>query len=170
MKRFALLVALTLVLAGCNESQTSTTTTGSSTAPTGGSSDAAAPATPAADATPAPAGETGEITMPNGLKYVDLVTGGGAEAKTGDQVSVHYTGVFPDGVEFDSSRGGEPYAFRLGAGSVIRGWDEGIKGMRVGGRRKLTVPPPLAYGERGYPPVIPPNATLVFDVELVGVR
>lgn len=168
MKRLAVLAAMTLVLAGCNESQTSSTSSGSSTSTAGGTAATQAPAT--TDAT-APAGVAGEITMPNGIKYVDLVVGGGAEAREGNDVRVHYTGTFPDGREFDSSRnGGQPYPFRLGAGQVIRGWDEGIKGMKVGGRRKLTIPPSLAYGERGYPPVIPPNATLLFDVELVDVR
>jgi len=127
-----------------------------------------APAT--TDAT-APAGVAGEITMPNGLKYVDLVVGGGAEAKSGSDVKVHYTGTFPDGREFDSSRnGGQPYPFRLGASQVIRGWDQGIPGMRVGGKRRLTIPPDLGYGARGYPPVIPPHSTLVFEVELLGLQ
>jgi len=169
MKRFAVLAAMTLVLAGCNESQTSSTSSGSSTATTGGSAAAEAPAT--ANAT-TPAGGAGEITMPNGLKYEDLVVGGGAEAKSGSDVKVHYTGTFPDGREFDSSRnGGQPYPFRLGAGQVIRGWDEGVVGMRVGGKRKLTIPSELAYGRRGAAGgVIPPDATLLFDVELVDVR
>jgi FKBP-type peptidyl-prolyl cis-trans isomerase len=109
--------------------------------------------------------------MPSGLKYQDLVVGTGAEAAAGKIVSVHYTGWLTDGTKFDSSvDSGQPYPFQLGAGSVIRGWDEGVAGMKVGGKRKLTIPPALAYGPGGRPPVIPPNATLVFDVELLGVN
>lgn len=107
--------------------------------------------------------------MPNGIKYTDLVVGTGAEAATGSNISVHYSGWLTDGTPFDSSVGKAPYSFQLGAGSVIRGWDEGIVGMKVGGKRKLTIPPQLGYGARGAPPVIPPGATLVFEVELLSV-
>jgi FKBP-type peptidyl-prolyl cis-trans isomerase FkpA len=104
------------------------------------------------------------------LEKVDLQVGTGAEAVSGKQVSVHYTGTLTNGSKFDSSLDrGKPFSFKLGAGAVIRGWDEGVVGMKVGGKRKLTIPPEMAYGARGFPPVIPPNSTLVFEVELLGV-
>ena len=99
----------------------------------------------------------------------DLVAGKGPEAVRGKTVQVHYTGWLADGKQFDSSVGGEPFSFRLGGGEVIEGWDRGVAGMRVGGKRKLTIPPQLGYGARGAPPVIPPGATLVFEVELLSV-
>jgi len=100
----------------------------------------------------------------------ELVVGAGAAAAAGQKVSVHYTGWLTDGKKFDSSKDrGDPFAFPLGRGQVIRGWDEGVAGMKVGGKRKLTIPPELGYGARGAGGVIPPNATLVFEVELLGV-
>ncbi|MCS6318622.1 MAG: FKBP-type peptidyl-prolyl cis-trans isomerase [Nitrospira sp.] len=114
---------------------------------------------------------TPEITTDSGLKYVDLVAGTGREAAAGNQVSVHYTGWLTNGKKFDSSVDRkEPFSFPLGAGRVIKGWDEGVAGMKVGGKRKLTIPSQLGYGARGAGSVIPPNATLVFDVELLEVR
>jgi FKBP-type peptidyl-prolyl cis-trans isomerase FkpA len=108
---------------------------------------------------------------PSGLRYQDLVAGEGAEASAGKSVSVHYTGWLPNGEKFDSSRDrDQPFGFTLGAGQVIAGWDEGVAGMKVGGRRKLVIPPALGYGTAGAPPDIPPGATLVFDVELLNVR
>jgi FKBP-type peptidyl-prolyl cis-trans isomerase FkpA len=104
------------------------------------------------------------------LQIEDIQVGTGAEAKSGLPVSVHYTGTLTDGKKFDSSRDrGQSFDFQLGAGMVIQGWDQGVAGMKVGGRRKLTIPPELAYGPGGYPPVIPPNSTLIFDIELVEV-
>lgn len=105
------------------------------------------------------------------LKIEDLVVGNGAEAVKGKQVSVHYTGWLTDGKKFDSSKDrGQPFQFALGRGQVIQGWDDGVAGMKVGGKRKLTIPPELGYGSAGAGGVIPPNATLVFEVELLGVR
>lgn len=107
----------------------------------------------------------------SGLDYNETLAGAGAQAKAGDTVRVHYTGKFPDGRVFDSSyQRGEPIEFVLGAGRVIKGWDEGIALMKVGGKAVLTIPPQLAYGERGAGGVIPPNATLMFEVELVSIR
>jgi FKBP-type peptidyl-prolyl cis-trans isomerase len=104
------------------------------------------------------------------LGIEDQEIGSGAEAKAGQSVSVHYTGRLTDGSTFDSSLDrGRPFSFQLGAGEVIQGWDQGVAGMKVGGRRRLTVPAELGYGARGYPPIIPPGATLVFDVELLSV-
>lgn len=104
------------------------------------------------------------------LQIEELQIGTGAEAKSGMSVAVHYTGTLTDGKKFDSSRDRqEPIEFQLGAGMVIEGWERGVAGMKVGGRRKLTIPPEMGYGARGFPPVIPPNSTLLFDVELVSV-
>jgi FKBP-type peptidyl-prolyl cis-trans isomerase FkpA len=106
----------------------------------------------------------------SGLTIEDLVVGEGAAATSGQSVTVHYTGWLANGSKFDSSKDrNKPFVFNLGAGQVIRGWDEGVQGMLVGGKRKLTIPPELGYGARGAGSVIPPNATLVFEVELVGI-
>lgn len=106
----------------------------------------------------------------SGLKYEDLVEGEGEVAVSGQKVVVHYTGWLTDGTKFDSSVDrSNPFSFPLGAGRVIRGWDEGVQGMKVGGKRKLTIPPQLGYGAAGAGGVIPPNATLVFDVELLEI-
>jgi FKBP-type peptidyl-prolyl cis-trans isomerase len=112
-----------------------------------------------------------EVTTESGLKYVDLVIGKGAMAQEGSNVYVHYTGWLEDSTKFDSSKDrGRPFNFVLGAGQVIAGWEEGVFGMKEGGKRKLIIPPALGYGERGVPGVIPPNATLIFEIELVKVR
>jgi FKBP-type peptidyl-prolyl cis-trans isomerase len=120
--------------------------------------------------------EAKTVTTSSGLRYVDTVTGSGAEAKSGQQVSVHYTGWLLEagdkkGNKFDSSVDrGQPFRFALGAGMVIKGWDEGVAGMKVGGKRTLMIPSTLGYGARGAGGVIPPNANLMFDVELLGVQ
>ncbi len=119
--------------------------------------------------TPAPAPP--EAPGPTKLEITDDVVGKGREAKTGDTVKVHYTGTLMNGKKFDSSRDrGEPFEFTLGKGSVIKGWDEGVVGMKVGGKRKLVIPYDMAYGEAGQPPDIPPKAALKFDVELIEVK
>ncbi len=109
--------------------------------------------------------------MSNELKIEDLSVGDGTEAAAGNLVDVHYTGWLTSGEKFDSSLDrGRPFSFQLGAGSVIAGWDQGVVGMKIGGKRKLTIPPSLGYGERGAGNVIPPGATLVFEVELISVK
>jgi len=111
------------------------------------------------------------VKLPDGLQYTELKVGKGAMPRAGQTAVVHYTGTFPNGKKFDSSRDRhQPFEFALGTHGVISCWDEAVATMRVGGRRKLVCPPSLAYGAHGYPPVIPPNATLNFDVELLGVK
>jgi peptidylprolyl isomerase len=113
----------------------------------------------------------GTVTTPSGLQYIDAVVGTGEAAVQGKKATVHYAGTLGNGKNFDNSRErGRPFAFKVGAGEVIRGWDEGIEGMKVGGKRRLIIPPRLGYGSRGVPGVIPGNTTLFFDVELLGVE
>lgn len=111
-----------------------------------------------------------EVTTASGLKYVDLKVGDGPSPKAGQTVVVNYSGTLENGTPFDSTNGRPPANFRLGVGEVIKGWDEGLMTMKVGGKRKFTIPSELGYGVRGRPPKIPPNSTLLFDVELVGIR
>jgi peptidylprolyl isomerase len=128
------------------------------------------------DATPGAAATGGAMdehatTTASGLKYVDTKPGDGASPQKGQAVTVHYTGWLKDGTKFDSSRDrGQPFTFRIGQGQVIKGWDEGVATMKVGGVRKLVIPPELGYGARGAGGVIPPNAELTFDVELLSVK
>ena len=136
---------------------------------------AAAQTAPAKKAPAAPSGPTkvtGEPTKTaSGLEYWDIKVGTGAVAQSGHEVKVDYTGWLTDGKKFDSSVGtGHPFGFMLGASQVIKGWDEGVAGMKEGGKRQLRIPPDLAYGAKGYPGAIPPNATLIFDVQLVDVK
>jgi peptidylprolyl isomerase len=110
------------------------------------------------------------VTTDSGLQYRDIVDGTGAMPQPGQRVTVHYTGTLEDGTKFDSSRDrGRPFSFKVGVGQVIKGWDEGVGSMRVGGQRQLIIPPDLGYGARGAGGVIPPNATLIFDVELLRI-
>ena len=165
MTRIALALASLALLAGCVGSQPSTSAESGTPA--------AAPSAPAPlTAATTPAAPGGKVhKLASGLAYEDLVVGNGKMADPGLKVAVHYTGRLTDGTKVDSSWDrGQPYEFTLGAGEVIRGWDEGIKGMRVGGKRKLTIPPDMAYGAAGSGSVVPPNATLVFEVELVAVQ
>ncbi len=122
--------------------------------------------------TNAPTKVTGDgIKTESGLQYWDIKVGTGEAAKSGDKVKVHYTGWLTTGKKFDSSVDAhQPYDFTLGQGNVIKGWDEGVAGMKVGGKRQLRIPPELAYGESGYKTIIPPNATLIFDVQLLAVK
>ncbi|HBA90050.1 MAG TPA: peptidylprolyl isomerase [Geobacter sp.] len=121
-------------------------------------------------AAPSQAG-AGAVTTPSGLSYTDIVKGTGAAPTSGKSVTVHYTGILENGTKFDSSVDrGQPFVFRIGAGEVIPGWDEGVISMKVGGKRKLVIPPQLGYGSAGAGGVIPPNATLIFDVELLDVE
>jgi len=160
-------ICAVLAIAGCGSSNSSST----------GSSESTATTTESTSSEAAGGEKTKpKVTVPKGpppkqLETKELEEGSGAEAKSGDKVTVQYVGVdYKNGKEFDSSWSrNEPYTFPLGAGEVILGWDQGIEGMRVGGRRKLIIPPELAYGEEGRPPAIPPNETLVFVIDLLEV-
>ncbi len=135
---------------------------------------ASAVARPAASVAPtaAPSAVASAPAAPEApMSSTTLVKGKGPEAKTGDKVQVHYVGTLADGKKFDASRDhGQPFTFTLGQGMVIRGWDQGVVGMKVGEKRKLVIPPSLAYGVRGHPPVIPPNSTLTFEIELLAIN
>ena len=170
MKRLALILfaCLALAVAGCGGSDDS-----SSSESTATSQESSSPETSSNAKKTAP-----KVTVPKGappkkLEIKEIEEGAGAEAKAGDEVSVQYAGVgYESGEEFDSSwsRGAEPFTFGLGAGQVIPGWDQGVEGMKVGGRRELIIPPELAYGSAGSPPSIGPNETLIFVIDLLAVK
>ena len=174
MSKHAIILALAaaLFLAGCNE----TTQKSESASSTSGTATTTTPAVTPATTDAAPGGDAagGKVhKLASGLQYEDMVVGSGKMAEPGMNVSVHYTGWLTDAAKtkFDSSLDrGQPFQFQLGGGQVIQGWDEGVKGMRIGGKRKLTIPSELGYGSRGASGVIPPNATLIFDVELLDVK
>lgn len=154
---------LLLIAFSCNKEETSSKPTSESPAQ--------AQTEPASQKNEQQASEESIITTNSGLKIAVLKEGSGQEAKLGNIVSVHYTGQFEDGRKFDSSVDrGQPFQFTLSKGQVIDGWIEGVAGMKIGEKRKLIIPPHLAYGERGHPGGIPPNSTLVFEVELLGVK
>ena len=170
MRKLAWLApALILVLAGCNQSSSES----SSTTSTGASATTTTPP-PASSTTPA-SERPGEVVTASGLRYNDVVVGQGTEAKTGSMVTVHYTGRLTDGTQFDTSVGKAPLTFKVDGSTpeglrVIDGWNEGVKGMKVGGKRHLVIPPNIGYGAQGAQGVIPPNATLLFDIELLEVK
>jgi peptidylprolyl isomerase len=167
MRGILLTIALcaALAVAGCGGSDSSSTGTGENAA-------TAAKSPASQDPNTKPKVEVPSGAPPQQLEETDLIEGTGAEAKAGDTVTVQYVGVdFKNGKQFDASWDrGEPFTFPLGAGEVIKGWDQGIAGMKVGGRRRLVIPPGLAYGPEGYPPTIAPNETLVFVVDLLAVK
>ena len=170
VRSLGLAVAVVLLAAGCKEATQNSSSASQSQTGVGATVTGDAPAA----ATPAPEAAGGKVhKLASGLQYEDVVVGSGKMAEPGMNVSVHYTGWLTDEAKtkFDSSVDrGQPFQFQLGAGQVIQGWDEGVKGMRIGGKRKLTIPPDLGYGSRGASGVIPPNATLLFDVELIDVK
>jgi len=164
----AALALAALALASCHQK---TATSGSNATPAALTPPDKHVANTGAPVSGTPSAAAQEMTSRSGLKYQDLVLEDGTVAETNHLVSVHYTGWLTDGTKFDSSLDrGRPFDFKLGAGQVIRGWDEGVTGMRVHGKRRLTIPPDLGYGPQGAGGVIPPNATLVFEVELLDVK
>ena len=168
VSRLAALALLGAPLAACNRGRDAAADSAAAAAA------AATPANPdpAQNAyAPALGVDLAKLTkLESGVLYQDVAVGTGAEAKYNTRVTVHYTGWLPNGRQFDSSRNGTPFEFTIGAKEVIRGWDEGVPGMKVGGRRKLVLPAALGYGADGAPPDIPPNSVLVFDVELLDVK
>ena len=164
MKQQLMVAALVGVMVSCSGEEPKQSATMSSSPKVDTPSQAKAPS---ADAK----GTLDYMKMDSGLEYHDFVVGDGAQPARGQEVTVHYTGWLTNGKKFDSSVDkNRPFSFPLGAGQVIKGWDIGVATMRVGGKRQLKIPGKLAYGQRGFPGVIPPNATLVFDVELLGIK
>ena len=163
-----LLIFLAFLSANVWAAQDQTTTPAPASKAKSSTQKSAATAPKAGTAHPKPAVQM--TTTPSGLQYRDLVVGKGPQPKDGDTVVVNYTGKFTNGKVFDTSVGKKPFEFVLGRGNVIKGWDEGVGSMKVGGKRKLTIPPNLAYGTSGYPGVIPPNSTLTFVVQLLKIK
>ncbi|MCP4705736.1 MAG: FKBP-type peptidyl-prolyl cis-trans isomerase [candidate division Zixibacteria bacterium] len=170
--RLLLAMLLLASVAGCQGDDTAKTET--AVAETAATETTTTEATATADGGETKEGyvlDGNEITTESGLKYVDEVVGEGASPEKGQTVTVHYTGFLEDGTKFDSSVDrGQQFQFKIGVGQVIKGWDEGVMSMKVGGKRKLIIPAELGYGARGAGGVIPPNATLIFDVELFDVK
>jgi peptidylprolyl isomerase len=178
----AMALAATVIFAACGSDSKKTTPTASSKTPstqaspsTGGVKPGASSTTPAQQSdgnAPGIPPLKGDIqTTASGLRYLDEKVGDGAAPKSGQTVSVHYTGWLTSGTKFDSSRDrNQPFSFALGQGQVIKGWDEGVASMKIGGKRRLIIPAGLAYGPGGRPPTIPANSTLIFDVELISAK
>jgi FKBP-type peptidyl-prolyl cis-trans isomerase len=161
MPKISVIIAGLVLLAVSAMAQTKTTHTAATKKPT----------TAARPNSSVPTKVTGPgVTTPTGLQYWDITVGTGEKVIRGEKALVQYTGWLTNGKKFDSSVGGPPFKFTVGAGEVIKGWDEGVAGMKVGGKRQLRIPPDLGYGARGAGGDIPPNSTLIFDVQLVGVR
>lgn len=171
-RNLLLATAVALAAAGCGYPDP-----GTAGGPVAGTDVARPTPSPSPAVSPSPGGDdfnagAGKpvVTLPDGLKYVDFAPGEGAQPGKGDSITVHYTGWLSNGTKFDSSRDrGQPATFTIGTGAVIPGWDEAVITMKVGGKRKLIIPPALGYGAKGQPPTIPANSTLVFDVELISV-
>ena len=169
-----LAVAFSVLVAGCGYPDPGNS---GSTGPKAGTDVSTPTPSPTPSVSPSPGGDDFNagaglpvVTLPDGLKYVDIVVGTGLQPKKGDTITVHYTGWLSNGTKFDSSRDrGSPATFTIGTGAVIPGWDEAVITMKVGGKRKLILPPALGYGAAGQPPTIPANSTLIFVVELLGV-
>ena len=170
-----LAIAFSVLMAGCGYPDPGATASGGG--PGAGTTVPTDTPSPTPTVSPSPGGDDFKagaglpvVTLPDGLKYIDIVAGTGAQPNKGDSITVHYTGWLSNGTKFDSSRDtGTPATFQIGVGAVIPGWDEAVITMKVGGKRRLVLPPALGYGTAGQPPTIPANSTLVFVVEMLGV-